>query len=328
MLFVPLDRSNLKKSHPVREEQKKDRQTAINPQLVASGIVLLGSILFSSKAILVKLAYQHEVDSISLLTLRMLFALPFYLVIGVVSLRKAGAVDLQGRDWMSLVFLGVAGYYVASVMDFIGLQHISAGMGRLVLYTYPTLVVLISALVYKQMINRNQVLALIITYIGVGLVFARNILVPQEGNVFLGAGLIFLAALTFAIYLVGSGRLLPRLGTWLFTSLAMLAACTAIVIHHGLVYQWQLWGFDPVVYLYAFLMAVFATVLPTFLLSEGIRIIGSNNASIIGSAGPISTIVLAYLILGERMGWLQLVGAAVVIAGIVIITLNRQPAVR
>ena len=302
-------------------------RSLMSPQMTSSMIVLLGSVLFSSKAILVKLAYQHEVDSISLLTLRMLFALPFYVVIGIVSLKRKGELDLAARDWGALVFLGVAGYYLASLMDFMGLQHISAGMGRLVLYTYPTLVVLISAIAYKQIINRNQVLALIITYIGVGLVFAKKALGAQEGNLVVGAGLIFLAALTFAIYLVGSGRLLPRLGTWLFTSLAMIAACSAILIHHGLVYRWQLWHFDPDIYLYAFLMAFFATVLPTFLLSEGIRVIGSNNASIIGSAGPISTIVLAYFILGERMGWLQLVGAVVVIIGILIITLNRTPSV-
>ncbi len=314
LIFVPLDMDRHKKSQKVKT----------NPGFGwASLVVLLGSVLFSSKAILVKLAYQFDVDSISLLTLRMLFALPFYLVIAFVTIQRAKPTTLKDGDWWKLIFLGVAGYYVASVMDFMGLQHISAGMGRLVLYTYPTLVVLISAMVYKEKISLNQILALVITYLGVGMIFARNINGPGEGNVLLGAGLIFLAALTFSVYLVGSGRLLPRLGTWLFTSLAMIAACVAILIHHGVAYQWVLSGFHPHVYLYAFLMAVFATVLPTLLLSEGIRVIGSNNASIIGSAGPISTIVLAYFILNERMGGLQLFGAAIVIIGILFITAYR-----
>ena len=290
---------------------------------IAAGSMLLGAVLFSAKAVFVKLAYQYDVNSSSLLALRMMFALPFYLIVATYFLYRSKK-PISPTNWAGIAFLGVAGYYLASLFDFIGLTYISAGMERIILFAYPTIVVIITALWYREKITQHQVLALIITYFGIGITFSEKIRGDQNPDFFLGASFVFLAAITYAIYLVGSGRLLPKMGTWLMTSLAMIFACLAIIIHHTITDRLQLWDFHPNVYLYAFLMAFISTVLPTFLVSESIRIIGASNAAIIGSVGPISTIIMAYFFLGETLSMAQMMGTVVVISGVLMITLKSK----
>lgn len=291
-------------------------------------MIFTGSVLFSIKAVLVKLAYEFDVDTLSLLTLRMGFALPFYLGFAIYSTRKnkqlERPVDLSLWDWGKLAFLGILGYFAASYLDFWGLQYITASLERLILFIYPTIVLLLNALFFKEKISRAQLGALLMTYIGIAIVFAEGLSMTDQPNFVFGGFLIFCCAVTYAIYLVGSGRLLPRLGTMRFTSHAMIFACLTVIIQHGILQHWQLGGFAPQVYLYAFLMAVLATVIPTLLVSEGIRIIGASSASIIGSVGPISTIIMAYIFLGERLGLWQWVGAIVVIGGVVLISLQKR----
>jgi len=291
-------------------------------------MIFIGSVLFSIKAVLVKLAYQFDVDTLSLLTLRMSFALPFYLGFAWYSTKKnkqlTQPIELSWQDWGSLAFLGILGYFAASYLDFWGLQYITASLERLILFIYPTIVLLLNIVIFKEKINRVQIGALLLTYLGIAIVFAEGLSLTNQSNFVFGGFLIFCCAVTYAIYLVGSGRLLPRLGTMRFTSHAMIFACLTVIIQHGILQQWQLAGFAPQVYLYAFLMAVVATVIPTLLVSEGIRVIGASNASIIGSVGPISTIVMAYIFLGERLGFWQWVGAVVVIGGVVLISLQRK----
>ncbi len=299
-----------------------------NATFIAAGFVLFGSIMFSVKAVLVKLAYQYDIDTLSLLALRMSFSLPFFVGIAVYSTQKnkklESPVMLSNKDWGALAFLGILGYFAASYLDFLGLQYISASLERLILFCYPTIVLLLNVVIFKEKINRTQIIALLITYIGISIVFAEGLSISQQPNFILGGFLVFCCAITYAIYLVGSGRLLPRLGTLRFTSHAMIFACLAVIIQHGIMQQWQLFDFAPQVYLYAFLMAVLATVIPTLLISEGIRVIGASNASIIGSVGPISTIILAYIFLGERLGFWQWFGAIVVIGGVLLISLQKE----
>jgi len=220
--------------------------------------------------------------------------------------------------------IGISGFYCASYVDFIGLQYISASLERMVFYTYPTLVLLISAIVFKQKISAIQYLALGFSYIGVAIIFSGKISTIGNSNPLLGAFFVFFAALTYAIYLVGTGRLLPRIGTRRFTSYSMIAAAIAVLIHNTIANGIDLLKYPLEVYGIILFMTIFATVIPTFLIAEGIRIIGANNASIIGAIGPVSTIVLAYFFLGERLYPMQMLGTLFVISGVLLITLNKK----
>lgn len=300
--------------------------TVVNrQQLIGGAIVFLGAILFSAKAVIVKLAYRYEIDSISLLALRFSFALPFYLFANwYLRRRTVKPLTLSSKDWFQVAFVGIIGYYLASLLDFLGLQYITASMERLILFLYPTIVVLISYVFLKKPIQRNQIFALILTYIGIGLAFYQGLQLSGQANFALGGFLVFLCAIAYAFYLIGSGELIPKMGAIRFTALALSFSSLAILLHHLLVYQWDLFNFHPMVYVYSFIMAVIATVIPSFLVSEGIRRIGASNASIVGSVGPISTIILAYIFLGERLGNLQILGTVIVIGGVLVITLSKK----
>ncbi len=288
----------------------------------AAALILLGAILFSSKAIVVKLAYQEPIDSLTLLALRMLFSLPLFAILGLY-FTKPTTATLTVKDWTKVAATGISGFYVASYLDFLGLQYISASLERLVLYVYPSLVLLISAIFLKKKITRIQYLSLFITYIGIAVVFSGKMSTAGNSNPLLGGILVFFAAFTYAMYLVGSGELLPKFGTRRFTAYSMIAAGTMVLLHYALSGEHSLFGFSNRMYGLVLFMAVFATFIPTLLISEGIHIIGSNNASIISAIGPISTILLAYFILGEQLYWHQWVGAIIVIAGVLLITLNK-----
>lgn len=288
--------------------------------------ILTGAILFSSKAIFVKLAYRYEVDSVSLLALRMLFALPLYLIIGFwtsANQKKLSELSLQRKDYFWIIASGLIGYYLASLFDFVGLQYVTAGIERLVLYVYPTLVVLIGVVFLKNPIERKQIIALVLTYVGVGIAFLDDVAWAESDEFWAGVGWVFLAAVAFAIYIVLSGQYVGRVGSRRYTVWSMLAACAAIVLHHALQQQLQLFDFVPSVYYYGLAMAIFATVLPSFAIAEGIRLIGSSNAAIAGSIGPISTILLAYFFLGESFGWYQFGGTVLVIIGVLWLSLSR-----
>lgn len=309
-----------------RSMKGKTAKIRANTALFGALLVFIGAICFSAKAVMVKMAYRYDIDGVSLLTLRMMFSLPLFVGVMAWSKYREGPMRarLSRRDWTAVALLGLSGYYFASLFDFLGLQYISAGMERLILFVYPTLVVLISALVYRQPITKVQLMALSLTYAGITLAFIGNIKLTGGSTFWLGAGLIFVSALAYAIYLVGSGRLIPKLGTLRYTSLAMTIAALMIVAHHGVVYQWRLFHYPAEVYYLALLMAAVATVLPSLMVSEGIRLVGSSHAAIIGSVGPIATIALAYIFLDEKMGWLQWLGTIVVIGGVLLISLRKN----
>lgn len=302
-------------------------KTQLNPSLLRGALlVLTGAILFSTKAILVKLAYRHPIDSVSLLALRMMFSLPFFFLAAYFSKKqkKYAANKLTAKEHLLIIALGVAGYYLASLFDFLGLQYVTASLERLILFTYPTLVLIIGAIFLKYTIYKIQVLALLFTYAGIGVAFSGGLANAASEHYLLGGALVFGGAFSYAIFLVGSGYLLPKLGTLAFTSRAMAISAIAVLIHHGISHQWALFHFPASVYKLAALMAIIATVIPSFLISEGIRTIGSANASIIGSIGPISTIVLAYIFLGERLNGIQWLGTILVILGVLTIMIQNN----
>lgn len=285
-----------------------------------------GAMTFSSKAVFIKLAYEYGVDSVSLLLLRMLFSLPFFLFIAFsVDRKSSNKAALGSSRWIQLLLLGIIGYYLASIFDFIGLQYISASLERLILFIYPTIVVILSALFLKQRITAIQMACLALTYSGMVLVFWDRIQQPQNDQFWVGVAWIVAAAFTYASYLTGSEYVIGKIGAVRFTAIAMSIASLCVMIHFSLVQNWtnllqlpwQVWGYGVV-------LALFCTVIPAFWVSHAIAIIGSSSMSIIASIGPITTIVLAYFFLGERLGWLQLSGSAVVLTGVVLLSIQSK----
>lgn len=295
------------------------------PQSVfISGILLalLGAICFSTKAVFVKLAYRDtEVDAVSLLALRMIFSLPFFVISATVSSTRQDNVRFTNKQWLQVGLVGCLGYYISSLLDFLGLQFVTAGIERLILFIYPTLVLLMSALIFKVRIKPIQWLALAITYVGLFAAFISEVDVQsaQNKNFMLGSLFIFICAFTYAAYIVGSGRLIPLVGAAKFNSYAMSFASIGVLLHFFITSDVSLWNFSLPVYGYGFLMAVFSTVVPSYLVVEGIKRIGSDNAAIVGSIGPVSTIVMAYFFLQETVSGLQLLGTALILIGVLLV---------
>ena len=285
-------------------------------------ICLCGSICFSTKAIFVKLAYREtSVDAVTLLALRMIFSLPFFIASAWWSSSQSTNVRFTPKQWLAVAAIGCLGYYISSLLDFIGLLYVSAGIERLILFIYPTLVLLMSALIFKTKIKGPQWAALAITYAGLIVAFwGEANFEGQSNNFYLGAAFIFVCAVTYAMYIVGSGKLIPIVGAAKFNSYAMSFAALAVVIHFLINNDNSLLNLNKQVYIYSFLMAIIGTVIPSYLVAFGIKRVGSGNAAIIGSIGPISTIVQAYFFLQEPIHLLQLVGTALILTGILIIS--------
>ena len=296
-----------------------------NRYLIGAVMVFTGAVMFSAKAVLIKLAYRHPVDAISLLTLRMLMALPFYIIVSIYLSVRTKPTKLKRKDYLSVLVLGMLGYYLASFFDFYGLEFITASLERLILFVYPTFVALILAVVFKNKISRLQILAILMTYAGILVIVTNDLNMEDQKDVWVGGGLILLSALTFAVYLVGSGEIIPRIGSIRFTAMAMSVSAVCVILHYLASHPvTAITSFDREVYMLALTIALLSTVLPSFLLSEGILRVGSSNASIIGGIGPVSTIVLAYFFLGERITWIQIIGTAFVISGVLMISLKNR----
>ena len=284
-------------------------------------LAVLAALGFSFKAIFVKLAYAAApVDAVTLLSLRMVFALPAFLWVGFVASRSAP--PLTGRDWWTLVTLGLLGYYGASLLDFLGLQYISAGLERLILFTYPTLTVLIGVLFMGRTLSRREVGSLLLSYAGIGLAFAHDLQVLGERNsVLIGAAFVFGSSLCYACYLAGSGPAIQRLGAARFTALAMLASTLATQIHFLATEPLSALLQPLPIYGYGVAMALFSTVLPVFMQSAAIRRIGSSQAVLIGTLGPMLTIFFGWCLLSEPISAAQIAGAVLVLAGVLLVSL-------
>jgi drug/metabolite transporter (DMT)-like permease len=283
---------------------------------------LLAAIGFSGKAILVKLAYWSGVDTITLLALRMAFSMPFFLGVAWWVARKP-VEALNWHDRLLILLLGLIGYYLSSFLDFLGLQYVSAGLERLILFLYPTMTVLLQALIDKRRIEKRVLIAMALSYAGIALVFLHDAGIKQGGNVVLGAGLVFLSTLSYSTYLAGAGHALKRIGTLRFTAYAMIVASAASLLQFFLIRPLSALDLPLQVYELSIAMAIFSTVLPVFLLSCAIHRIGAGSASLIGSIGPVSTIYMAYLFLNERISLLQIAGSSLVLFGVLIISATR-----
>ena len=267
------------------------------------------------------MAYTYEVDHLTLLLFRMVFALPFYVIIAIVAQPQQDQ-NIRPKEYLWLLLFGFLGYYLASLFDFMGLQYLKAGLERIILFIYPTIVVLLSWGFFKKKLTRNQFLAILITYLGVLITFWDEIGISGD-MVYWGGFLIFMSAFTYAAYLVGSGWLIPKFGVLRFTSYAMIASTVFILIHYAAVSDFDLFDYPKEVYYLGLAMALFSTVLPSFLVSSAIHRLGASTFSIFGSLGPISTIILAFFFLDERITYLQVFGMFVVIIGVTLVSKKK-----
>ena len=232
---------------------------------------------------------------------------------------------LNRRQGITIFFLGLAGYYLASLLDFKGLTLITASLERLILFSYPTIVLILSAVFLKKKITRAQLISILITYLGIAIIFFdRNGITDGDNrDLMIGSMFVAMSAVAYAGYLVGTNSLITKVGNKRLTTYSMLVSCLAVIIHYLSVSSLDLFNYPIEVYLLSFLMAVIATVIPSFLINEGIKRIGAPNVSIIGSLGPVSTITLSMIFLGEMLTLVQFGGALVIISGVAIISRSK-----
>ncbi len=287
--------------------------------------MLAAAACFSAKAVIIKLAYAaHPVDASTLLTLRMLFSAPFFVLMALWSTRKKGVGPLDRKQWGSVLVLGFTGYYLASYLDFLGLRYITAGLERLILFLYPTVVVLLSAWWLKKPIRRHHVFALVLSYGGIALVFTENLGFGGHAHeVAFGGALVFASGVVYSFYLIGAGETVGSIGAMRFTAYAMLVACAASSLQFFAIHPVSDLVLPSRIYGLVLAMAILSTVIPAWLMSEGIRLTGANHAAMVGSIGPVITIFLGYRFLGEPITVMQILGGALVLAGVALVSARR-----
>lgn len=299
-----------------------------NPILIGSLYSIAAAFLFSSKAIFIKQAYAvaPNINATLLMALRMASALPFFLLLCWYCRRQNRGIPL--KDWGLLVVAGIVGYYLASWLDFYGLMFISASLERIILFLYPTLTVLASAAIYKQRLSAKTIFAIVLSYGGTVIVMLQE----QSQNAtqdqfFFGASLVFASAVAFASYLLLTPRLIERFGSWNFTGLAMGIACIATLLHFFLETAQpleQIQQLPQSVLWYGLALGIFVTVLPSIFLMQSIQRLGASQSAMIASIGPILTIVLAVIFLGEQLNAIQWFGCLLNIIGVMMITLSKK----
>lgn len=320
-----------KRNHPLLPRANLFTMTSANaPKVSVSGFIFtfLGAVLFSTKAVIVKKAFRDTpIDAVTLLTLRMAFSLPFFLGLAFFASGTQKGVRLSVTQWVQVFVIGIFGYYLSSLFDFIGLQYISAGLERLILFLYPTFTLLINAAVFRQKVSPIQKLAVALTYLGIGMAYVGELRIDTGNpNFYLGSFLILVCAITYAIYIVGSGKLVPVVGAARFTAYAMLSATVGVFLHAFFTGDVAVFESGKTMWVYGLALALLATVIPALLISNGMKRIGANNVAIISGIGPVSTILQAHFFLGEPVFFVQIVGTALVVVGVLLIGWKRDRA--
>ncbi|RXZ33145.1 DMT family transporter [Oxalobacteraceae bacterium CAVE-383] len=288
--------------------------------LAGLAIAILGSILFSAKAIVAKLMYRYQVDAIMVLTLRMMFAFPLFAMIAVWKARSEA--PLSPKDRLRILFLGLIGYYLSSLLDFLGLQYISAGLERLILFLTPTFVLLISFFFYKRSISGAEWGALLLSYLGTVFVFMHDVN-AGGANVGLGSLLVLAAAVSYALYLLLSGELVRRVGAMRLVAYAMCVSSVACIVQFFLLRPAAALAQPIEVYQLSIFNAVFCTVLPVCLTMIAVVRIGAPTAAQAGMIGPVSTLFMGAVILDEPITGIQLAGMALVLSGIYLLSKKK-----
>jgi len=284
---------------------------------------LVGVLCFSFRPILIKLSYAaHPISPNTLLFLRMALSLPFFLIIAWWLRNQQPA--LTRRDWAAVAGLGFLGYYAASFLDFLGLQYVGAGVGRLILFLYPTMVLSLAFLFLKKTPRRREIVSLFMSYAGIALVVSDQIGTSGEGKLFLlGVLLVFASALCYAVYLVAGTQVVKRIGSMRFTAYSMAVATAPALVQFFALEPASALVLPASVWTYAIILATVSTVLPLFLQAEALRRIGATEFALVGAVSPVSVAVMSALGLGEPFGPRQMAGAALVIGGVLLVSLKK-----
>lgn len=317
------------------ETPKEAKSTQINVgqdtkdlPLPMKGILLAigGACLFSTKPIIIKFAYAYPIDAVTLMTLRMGFSLPFFLVFAVMAWRERSQKGIE-TDYSRLTLaktamLGVLGYYVASYLDLEGLTMVTAQFERLILFTYPTIVIFLGALLFRQLISPRIMAAVALTYVGLAILFGQDLQLFGT-EIIRGAIYVFGAAVTFAVYIVFSQFEIKKLGSRLFTCFAMIAASLAIIMHFALTHSVSMLIQPMQIYGLTFLIALFSTVIPSFMVAAAIEKIGVGPTATLSGIGPVYTTLLGISLLGEPFTTWHFVGMVLVLSGALILSQKR-----
>jgi drug/metabolite transporter (DMT)-like permease len=293
-------------------------------RVLRTGFVLamLGAIGFSGKAIIVKLAYRHGVDAVTLIMLRMVFALPLFVAMAWWAGR--GKPRLAGRDRLAVAGLGFSGYYLSSMLDFMGLQYISASLERLILYLTPTLVLVLGWALHGRRISWRHALGMAISYAGVVVVFGQELSL-QGSRVGWGALLVVISTVSYAVYLVFGAEVVQRLGSLRLVGQASIVACLCCIVHFLLARPVaSVASLAPQVIGLSVFNAVLCTALPILMVMMAVERIGAGLASQIGMIGPMMTIFMGVWLLGEPFTASVALGTALVFSGIFVVTRSRQ----
>ncbi len=287
---------------------------SLKSAMATYAIVAASSLFFCSKAVFVKLAYRYDLDAVTVLALRMAMALPFFLAGGWLDARK-NPRPISGRDWLMLALLGFFGWYLSSVVNFMGLQHVSVGLERMILYTYPSLVILGTVLVFRKPLRAVVVVAMLVSYLGIIIGYHAEAS-ASSGETLHGALLVFASAVSYAVFVMLSGQVVARIGPVRFTSCVVGFSAVFILIHFFLTHPaGLLFRLPPGAYGCGVALAIAGTVIPSYLFSFGIRRAGSQAFAIIGMVGPLGTVFLGWLILGESLNLTQVLGLVLTLAG-------------
>jgi drug/metabolite transporter (DMT)-like permease len=294
---------------------------AAAPDRTGLALAALGAVFFAGKAIIVKLAYRHGVDPVTLIMLRMAVALPFFVLLALWAAR--GRAPLAGRDWLAVLGLGFIGYYLSSFLDFIGLQYITASLERLILYLSPTMVLILGRVLHGRRVGRGKLAALGLSYVGVLLVFGHELSL-DGADVLLGSGLVLASTFTYALYLVYSGEVVSRIGAARLTGLATSFACVLCIAQFLVLRPVALVAELPAAVLWLSLVnGTVCTFAPVLMLMVALQRIGSGLTSQIGMVGPVSTVMMGVVILGEPFTAWTAAGSALVIAGVALLSRTR-----
>ena len=279
---------------------------------------------FSLRPLLIKLAYAASpVSPVTLLFLRMALSFPFFAAVGW--WLRGREPRIRGRDWAAIGALGFMGYYAASFLDFIGLKYVGAGVGRLILFLYPTLVLLISFAFFARRPAAREIGAVIVSYAGIALVVSNQVSMSGEGRLFLfGTLFIFASALCYAVYLVAGSEMVKRVGSMRFTAYSMMISTLPAVAQFFALEPASALELPAAVWGYAIVLATLSTVFPLFLQAEALKRIGANHFALIGAVGPVSVAITSALGLDEPFTWRQAAGGALVILGVLIVSLKRS----